>query len=99
MRPVRIGRRILVAVAIAALAVTIGWHLRPAGRQRGVELPPVAARALHPADIADAPEVVARLLARGAELVGEVVQYEDSYRLVYVRGPEGIIIALAAQLG
>lgn len=43
--------------------------------------------------------VVARLLARGAELVGEVVQYEDSYRLVYVRGPEGIIIALAAQLG
>lgn len=63
MRPVRIGRRILVAVAIAALAFTIAWHLRPAGRQRGVELPPVAVRALHPADIADAPEVVARLLA------------------------------------
>ena len=43
--------------------------------------------------------VVARLLAHGAELIGEVVQYEDTYRLAYVRGPEGIIIALAEQLG
>ena len=43
--------------------------------------------------------IVARLLAHGAELVGEVVQYEDTYRLAYVRGPEGIIIALAEQLG
>jgi catechol 2,3-dioxygenase-like lactoylglutathione lyase family enzyme len=43
--------------------------------------------------------VVARLFAHGAELVGEVVQYEDTYRLAYVRGPEGIIIALAEQLG
>ncbi len=43
--------------------------------------------------------VVARLLARGAELVGEVVQYENAYRLAYVRGPEGIIVALAEQLG
>src|SRR5437867_7585291 len=47
----------------------------------------------------DIGDVVARLLAHGAELVGEVVQYEDTYRLVYVRGPEGIIIALAEQLG
>jgi hypothetical protein len=38
------------------------------------------------------------LRARGSELVGEVVQYEDSYRLCYVRGPEGIIIALAEKL-
>jgi len=44
-------------------------------------------------------DVVARLLARGAELVGEVVQYENSYRLAYIRGPEGIIIALAEELG
>lgn len=44
-------------------------------------------------------EVVARLLAHGAELVGEVVQYGDSYRLAYVRGPEGIIVALAEELG
>lgn len=43
-------------------------------------------------------ELVARLLAHGAELVGEVVQYEDMYRLAYVRGPEGIIVALSEQL-
>ncbi|MFV2176406.1 VOC family protein [Actinomadura sp. LOL_016] len=47
-------------------------------------------------DIAD---VVARLQARGAELVGEIAQYEDSYRLCYVRGPEGIVVGLAEQLG
>jgi len=42
--------------------------------------------------------VLARLRPRGAELVGEVAQYEDSYRLCYVRGPAGIIVALAEQL-
>ena len=42
--------------------------------------------------------LVARLLAGGAELVGEVVQYENSYRLAYVRGPEGIIVALSEEL-
>ncbi len=36
---------------------------------------------------------------RGAELVGEVVQYEDTYRLCYIRGPEGILIGLAQELG
>ncbi|MEA2576854.1 MAG: hypothetical protein QOD78_442 [Chloroflexota bacterium] len=46
----------------------------------------------------DIDDVVARLLAHGAELVGEVVQYEDSYRLCYVRGPEGIIVGLAEPL-
>ena len=46
----------------------------------------------------DIEEVLARLQARGAVLVGEVVQYEDAYRLCYVRGPEGIIVALAEQL-
>jgi len=46
----------------------------------------------------DIDEMVARLLAHGAELVGEVVQYEDTYRLAYIRGPEGIIVALAEQL-
>ena len=49
--------------------------------------------------VEDIDEMVARLLAHGAELVGEVVQYEDSYRLAYVRGPEGIIVGLAEQLG
>ena len=42
--------------------------------------------------------VLARLQTHGAELVGEVAQYEDIYRLCYVRGPEGIIIALAEEL-
>src|SRR6476469_3666639 len=44
-------------------------------------------------------DVVARLRAHGAELVGDVVQYEDTYRRCYVRGPEGIIVGLAEQLG
>lgn len=46
----------------------------------------------------DIEDVVARLRAHGAELVGELAQYEDSHRLCYVRGPEGIIVALAEQL-
>src|SRR5258705_7677682 len=43
-------------------------------------------------------DTVARLRATGAELVGEVVQYEDKYRLCYMRGPAGIIVALAEEL-
>jgi len=46
----------------------------------------------------DIDAVVGRLQAGGSELVGEVVQYEDSYRLCYVRGPEGIMVGLAEQL-
>jgi len=46
----------------------------------------------------DIEDVVARLRTHGAELVGELVQYEDIYRLCYVRGPEGIMVALAEQL-
>jgi catechol 2,3-dioxygenase-like lactoylglutathione lyase family enzyme len=46
----------------------------------------------------DIDEVVARLQRRGAELVDEIVQYEDAYRLCYMRGPEGILIGLAEQL-
>ncbi|MER7582376.1 VOC family protein [Kitasatospora sp. NPDC097691] len=46
----------------------------------------------------DIEEVVARLLAHGAELVGEIVQYENVYRLCYVRGPEGIVVGLAEEL-
>ena len=46
----------------------------------------------------DIDAAVAGLRAHGAELVGEVAQYHDSYRLCYVRGPEGIIVALAEQL-
>ena len=46
----------------------------------------------------DIDATVAGLRAHGAELVGEVGQYQDSYRLCYLRGPEGIIVALAEQL-
>ena|SRR5689334_14657661 len=44
-------------------------------------------------------ELLTRLRNSGAQLVGEVVQYEDSYRLCYIRGPEGLLIGLAEQLG
>jgi catechol 2,3-dioxygenase-like lactoylglutathione lyase family enzyme len=47
----------------------------------------------------DIDEILTRLRKRGAQLVGEVVQYKDSYRLCYIRGPEGLLIGLAEQLG
>jgi catechol 2,3-dioxygenase-like lactoylglutathione lyase family enzyme len=49
--------------------------------------------------VEDIDAVLARLRARGAELVGELERYEDMYRLCYVRGPEGIIIELAERIG
>jgi len=49
--------------------------------------------------IDDSQTVVAGLQARGSELVGELVRYEDSYWLCYVRGPEGIIVELAEKIG
>jgi catechol 2,3-dioxygenase-like lactoylglutathione lyase family enzyme len=48
--------------------------------------------------VEDLDDTLARLRPQGAELVGEVVQYEDQYRLCYLRGPEGILIGLAEQL-
>ncbi len=47
----------------------------------------------------DIEDVVTRLRGHGAELIGEVARYEDIYLLCYVRGPAGIIVALAEQLG
>ncbi len=49
--------------------------------------------------VEDIDDTLKRLQARGAELVGEVVQYMDAYRLCYIRGPEGILIGLAQELG
>ena len=49
--------------------------------------------------VEDIDELVSRLIKHGAQLVGEVVQYEDSYRLCYIRGTEGLLIGLAEQLG
>ena len=48
--------------------------------------------------VEDIDDVVARLRSHGAELVGEIAQYEDIYRLCFLRGPEGIIIGLAERL-
>ena len=47
----------------------------------------------------DLDDVIARLRTHGAELVGKVAQYEDSYRLCFIRGPEGVIVGLSEQLG
>ena len=47
----------------------------------------------------DIDATLARLRKRGARLVGDVVQYEDAYRLCYIRGPEGLLIGLAQELG
>jgi catechol 2,3-dioxygenase-like lactoylglutathione lyase family enzyme len=47
----------------------------------------------------DLDDTLARLREHGAQIVGEVVQYEDVYRLCYVRGPEGILIGLAERIG
>ncbi|HUS03204.1 MAG TPA: VOC family protein [Chitinophagaceae bacterium] len=49
--------------------------------------------------VEDIDEMVSRLIRHGAQLVGEVVQYGDSYRLCYIRGTEGLLIGLAEQLG
>jgi catechol 2,3-dioxygenase-like lactoylglutathione lyase family enzyme len=46
----------------------------------------------------DIDDTIERLQERGAELVGEVVQYKDTYRLCYIRGPEGLLIGLAQEL-
>jgi catechol 2,3-dioxygenase-like lactoylglutathione lyase family enzyme len=48
--------------------------------------------------VEDIDDTLARLRKRGAQLVGEVVQYEDVYRLCYIRGPEGLLIGLAEQI-
>jgi predicted enzyme related to lactoylglutathione lyase len=49
--------------------------------------------------VEDIDDTLARLGKRGAKLVGDVAQYENIYRLCYIRGPEGILIGLAQQLG
>ncbi len=49
--------------------------------------------------VEDIDDTVARLQKRGATLVGEVVRYENAYRLCYIRGPEGVLIGLAQELG
>lgn len=49
--------------------------------------------------VEDIDEMVSRLIKKGAQLVGEIVQYENSYRLCYIRGAEGILVGLAEPIG
>ena len=73
----------------------------PAAADAGPENPPPNTLGLHRVMFAvdDIYNTVARLRAHGAELLGEVVQYEGIFLLCYVRGPAGIIVALAEQIG
>jgi catechol 2,3-dioxygenase-like lactoylglutathione lyase family enzyme len=75
------------------------YHV-PAAVSAEPENPPPNTLGLHRAMFAvdDIDDTVVRLAARGAELLGEVAQYEDSYRLCYLRGPAGIIVALAEEI-
>ena len=72
----------------------------PSGDRAGSRPAPASAPGIRHVSFAvqDIDAVVAGLRARGTELVGELVNYEDSYRLCYVRGPEGIIVELAEQI-
>jgi catechol 2,3-dioxygenase-like lactoylglutathione lyase family enzyme len=73
----------------------------PAALGAGSENPPPNTLGLHRIMFAvdDIDDTVARLHAHGAELLGQIAQYESIYRLCYLRGPAGIIVALAEQIG
>ncbi|MGH3649971.1 MAG: VOC family protein [Acidimicrobiia bacterium] len=73
----------------------------PPARAGGQHAPPLNTLGIHRVafGVDDMDAAVTGLKARGAELIGEVVRYEDSYRLCYVRGPEGIMVMLTEQLG
>lgn len=72
----------------------------PAGLPGDAEAPANAPGLRHILfEVADIEGVLDRLRPHGGELVGELVRYEDSYQLCYVRGPEGIIVELAERIG
>jgi catechol 2,3-dioxygenase-like lactoylglutathione lyase family enzyme len=73
----------------------------PAAVGAGPENPPPNTLGLHRVMFAvdDIHDTIARLRPHGAELLGEVAQYENIYLLCYLRGPAGIIVALAEQIG
>ena len=76
-------------------------YYAPAAVSAGPESPPPNTLGLHRVMFAvdDIHGTVGRLRAHGAELLGEVAQYESIFRLCYLRGPAGIIVALAEQIG
>ena len=73
----------------------------PAAASRGPQNPPPNTLGLHRVMFAvdDIGDTVTRLRAHGAELLGEIAQYENIFLLCYLRGPAGIIVALAEQIG
>lgn len=89
--------------APTALLFQLGLALQYEGRVEGRWVDRIVGLDGVRADIAFAVEdidaVVASLRAEGAELIGELVRYEDTYRLCHVRGPEGIIVELAERIG
>ena len=76
-------------------------YLSPAAVGAGPGNPPPNTLGLHRVMFAvdDIDDTIARLRAHGAELLGDVAQYESIFRLCYLRGPAGIIVALAEQIG
>ncbi len=80
--------------------VELTRYHRPPSVKVEPEIPPANARGMRRIMFAvdHIDDVVARLRGQGAELVGEITQYEDSYRLCFMRGPEGIMVGLAEQL-
>jgi catechol 2,3-dioxygenase-like lactoylglutathione lyase family enzyme len=80
--------------------VELTRYLSPTAVSANPQRPPPNTLGLHRVMFAvdDIDDTVARLHSHGAELLGEVAQYEDSYRLCYLRGPEGIVVALAEEL-
>ena len=81
--------------------VELTKYHRPAASAAEPENPPPNTLGLHRIMFAvdDIDDTIARLRPHGAELLGEVAQYESMFRLCYLRGPSGIIVALAAQVG
>ena len=75
--------------------LTIGWQWSESSGGAATAATIVTSAAM----LAFLDDTVARLLARGAELLGEVAQYESIFLLCYLRGPAGIIVALAEQIG
>lgn len=80
--------------------IELAKYLSPAVNDPTPRNPPHNTLGMHRVmfTVDDIDDVVARLRSHGAELVGEVAQYEDSFRLCYVRNPEGFFVGLAEQL-
>ena len=109
------GRWVDQVVGLHGVRVDIAMMRTPDGRGRleltKFHAPPVGGADLRDAPpnapgirrimfaVDDIEDVVTRLRTRGAELVGEIARFEDSHLLCYVRGPEGVIVALAQELG